>query len=530
MRGESRLPPHDGIESIASHAAVHSSAAAARQLSTASTADSRAFVPAVVAERPAGPAFSAPRQAAASKAQRLVVPLAIAGDLMAALGGLLLIAPLRYGWSDLAHGAATPAGIGVVLLGTMLWAGVMSGFAAYRPNVLVSSSEQMTRVIPGALAAWFGVQFTTFWLNLQVPFESRLVMGLALPVTLVLVTMLRMGVVRPVARRAFAQICEGPVMFVGDGEELPRLISEFETTNLGERLAGVRALAGYSPDDVARAVEEHGCGEVVVEADGECLAHAFDTAFACLDGGSQVTVAFPCESGFKCELPASFRHVHHLRLRPVRSRVEAFFKRATDIAGSLAGLTVLLPLLVAIGILVKLSSPGPALFAQQRLGRRGRPFKMYKFRTMREGSDSHAYRAYMNGFIREGRHAETTPNGCKIYKPLNDPRVTPVGAWLRKLSLDELPQLWNVLRGEMSLVGPRPCLPWEWELYEPWQRRRLDVLPGCTGLWQVRARSRVPFQEMVLLDLQYGHHATLWTDLGLILQTFPVMVLGRGAC
>jgi len=495
-------------------------------LPLAATAPSAAIAPA-----PAVHVLPAPRRPiAAPFEQRLVVPLAIALDLLAAAAGLLLIAPLRFGWSDLAHAAVAPAGIAVVLLGTMLWAGAMSAFAAYRPHVLVSSSDQMTRVIPGALAAWFGVQLTAFWLHVEVPFESRLVMGFALPVSLVLVTMLRMGVVRPVARRAFVEICDGPVLFVADGEDLPRLISEFEAEGSSERSANVRALAGFSAAEVAQAVEEHGCGEVVVGADGERLTPSFNAAFACLDAGARVTVAFPSESGFECVLPESFRHAHHLRLRPTGSRVEAFFKRVMDIAGASVGLLLLSPVLVAIGILVRVTSPGPAMFAQKRVGRRGRSFTMLKFRTMREGSDSRAYRDYMNGFIREGRHAETTSNGCKIYKPLNDPRVTPVGAWLRRLSLDELPQLWNVLRGEMSLVGPRPCLPWEWELYEPWQRRRLDAVPGCTGLWQVRARSRVPFQEMVLLDLQYAHHATLWTDLGLILETFPVMILGRGAC
>ncbi len=525
------MAPHDGIESVVPHAAVRSAGAAAAQRPAAALADSRnLYAAAAVSELPAVPAFPVLGRAAATSPQRFVVSLTIALDLLAAAAGLAMIAPLRYGWPDLARAAAAPAGIGVAMLGTLLWAGVMTAFAAYRPSVLVTSSDQMTRVIPAALVAWFGVQLTAFWLNVQVPFESRLVMGLALPVTLILVTMLRMGVVRPVARRAFAQICEGPVLFVGEGEDLPRLISEFETDALRERFTGVRALAGFTPREVAQAVEQHGCGEVVVGADGACLSHSFDAAFACLDAGAQVTVALPRESAFECALPESFRHTHHLRLRPLDSQAEAFFKRAIDIGGACAGLVLLFPLLVVIALMVKSSSPGPALFAQQRVGRRGRRFTMFKYRTMKDGSDPREYQAYMNGFIREGRHAETTANGCKIYKPLNDPRVTRVGAWLRRLSLDELPQLWNVLRGEMSLVGPRPCLPCEWELYEPWQRRRLDVLPGCTGLWQVRARSRVPFQEMVLLDLQYAHHATLWTDFRLILETFPVMILGRGAC
>jgi lipopolysaccharide/colanic/teichoic acid biosynthesis glycosyltransferase len=154
---------------------------------------------------------------------------------------------------------------------------------------------------------------------------------------------------------------------------------------------------------------------------------------------------------------------------------------------------------------------------------------MFKFRTMRDGNNPRDNHDYLRSFIREGKPAEVTEDGVMIFKPPRDPRVTTVGAWIRKLSLDELPQLYNVLLGDMSLVGPRPCMPYEWELYEPWQRRRLDVLPGCTGLWQVTGRSRVRFEDMVILDLYYAHHGTLLSDLGLIAQTIPVMAQGRGA-
>jgi lipopolysaccharide/colanic/teichoic acid biosynthesis glycosyltransferase len=163
------------------------------------------------------------------------------------------------------------------------------------------------------------------------------------------------------------------------------------------------------------------------------------------------------------------------------------------------------------------------------VGHRGTPFQMFKFRTMKDGSDSKANQDYLRSFIREGTPAEITADGTMIFKPPRDPRVTSVGVWLRRLSLDELPQLYNVLLGDMSLVGPRPCLPYEWELYEPWQRRRLDVLPGCTGLWQVKGRSRVRFEDMVILDLYYAHHGTLLSDLHLIIKTIPVMAQGRGA-
>jgi lipopolysaccharide/colanic/teichoic acid biosynthesis glycosyltransferase len=208
---------------------------------------------------------------------------------------------------------------------------------------------------------------------------------------------------------------------------------------------------------------------------------------------------------------------------------ETIVKRLVDLVGAAAGLVLLAPLLAVMAVAVKLTSPGPAIFRSERVGRYGRRFRMYKFRTMLDGNDSRAHEQYLRAHIRDGRPAEITESGVRIYKPRNDPRVTPLGAWLRKLSLDELPQLYNVLRGEMSLVGPRPCLPYEWDLYQPWQRRRLDVKPGCTGLWQVTGRSRVRFEDMVMLDLVYAHNSTLLGDFKLIAQTIPVMVQGKGA-
>jgi lipopolysaccharide/colanic/teichoic acid biosynthesis glycosyltransferase len=208
---------------------------------------------------------------------------------------------------------------------------------------------------------------------------------------------------------------------------------------------------------------------------------------------------------------------------------DAFFKRLIDVAGSSIGLVLLSPLFLVIALAVRLNSPGPVIYRQERVGRGGRRFHMYKFRTMVHGNDPRQCENYLRSFIRHGKPADIAKDGSPIYKPPRDPRVTRVGSWLRRLSLDELPQLYNTLIGDMSLVGPRPCLPYEWELYEPWQRRRLDVVPGCTGLWQVKARSRVRFEDMVVLDLYYAHHGTLLSDLKLIAQTIPAMILGRGA-
>jgi exopolysaccharide biosynthesis polyprenyl glycosylphosphotransferase len=194
-------------------------------------------------------------------------------------------------------------------------------------------------------------------------------------------------------------------------------------------------------------------------------------------------------------------------------------KRAMDIAGAAAGLILLSPLLLLIALAIKLTSPGPVLFRQRRVGRANAVFMMWKFRTMVHGAHRmQSDLAHLNEM--EGGH---------MFKIADDPRVTPVGRILRGASLDELPQLWNVLRGEMSLVGPRPLVPAENDHVLGWHRTRLDLTPGLTGPWQVMGRNAIPFQEMVKLDYLYVTDWSLWSDIKLLLRTLPVVVGRRGA-
>jgi len=204
-------------------------------------------------------------------------------------------------------------------------------------------------------------------------------------------------------------------------------------------------------------------------------------------------------------------------------------KRSLDNAGSGALLAALAPLGVLIAGFIRLTSPGPILFRQTRIGHRGRPFTMLKFRTMYVNADETVHREFVCRFIQDGQQA-APPNGAGLFKLVGDPRVTAVGRLLRKTSLDELPQLWNVFRGEMSLVGPRPPIPYEFEQYAPWHRRRVfEARPGLTGLWQVRGRSRTTFDDIVRLDLQYARTQSLATDLGILLETPRAVISGKGA-
>jgi lipopolysaccharide/colanic/teichoic acid biosynthesis glycosyltransferase len=210
-----------------------------------------------------------------------------------------------------------------------------------------------------------------------------------------------------------------------------------------------------------------------------------------------------------------------MRLGPKKGT--RWMKRAMDVTGSLFALTLCSPVLVAIVAAVKLTSKGPVVFKQQRVGQYGRRFTFLKFRSMYSKNDPKVHQEYVTRLIRDEKGGN---KGETVFKLTNDPRITPLGRFLRRTSLDELPQFFNVLRGDMSLVGPRPPIPYEFSSYDIWHKRRLlAVKPGITGLWQVTARSRVGFADMVRLDLTYAQSHSLWLDLKILLHT-PLAVLG----
>jgi lipopolysaccharide/colanic/teichoic acid biosynthesis glycosyltransferase len=198
-------------------------------------------------------------------------------------------------------------------------------------------------------------------------------------------------------------------------------------------------------------------------------------------------------------------------------------KRVLDLTLSTLGLAIASPVLLAIAAAVRVESPGPILFRQERIGLAGRRFVLFKFRSMSVRADEGAHRAHVSRLLRRSR-----ARGERTWVPIaEDARVTRVGAFLRRSHLDELPQLINVVRGEMSLVGPRPPIPYEVELYEPWHLRRLSVLPVLTGLWQATAWGRLSFDEGVALDLQYVDRRSFWFDLRILVRTAWQILTGR---
>jgi exopolysaccharide biosynthesis polyprenyl glycosylphosphotransferase len=211
-------------------------------------------------------------------------------------------------------------------------------------------------------------------------------------------------------------------------------------------------------------------------------------------------------------------------------KVPLAIKRFIDVVGSGAALVFLSPIYVAIGLAIKASSKGPVLFKQERLGQYGKAFTVLKFRSMRTDSDPKIHQQFVEQFI----SGQVDGNSCQAARPVfkiqKDPRITSVGRFIRKTSLDELPQFWNVLCGEMSLVGPRPPIAYEFRAYEAWHRRRvLEIKPGITGLWQVTGRSRIRFDDMVRLDLKYARAWSIWLDLKILAQTPAAVINGEGA-
>ena len=208
----------------------------------------------------------------------------------------------------------------------------------------------------------------------------------------------------------------------------------------------------------------------------------------------------------------------HLLSWIIRSKIKDSLKRVLDLTVVIPGLSIAVPVSLLIGLAIKLDSPGPILFTQERVGKWGKPFKLYKFRSME-----------VNAEARQEELLEQNDADEVMFKMKDDPRITRVGRFLRKTSLDEVPQIFNVLKGDMSMVGPRPPVPLEVEQYQFDYFRRLEVLPGITGLPQISGRSDLPFKQWIELDIQYIEERSLWKDIEIMARTIPTMLFGRGA-
>jgi exopolysaccharide biosynthesis polyprenyl glycosylphosphotransferase len=338
-----------------------------------------------------------------------------------------------------------------------------------------------------------------------------------------------------------------PTLVVGRGTEASLFIKQMqERPALGYRVIGVVDIKANEGGDaesyegvpvvsdlegLPEAIRDSGANEVII-ADPDVNADAlFEVMIRC---GRRRGVEFRiAPSLFNC-LPRK-TEIDQIGVMPMirlfrepLSSGSRLLKRSFDIVISALSIALLFPVWLLIALLIKLDSKGPVFYTQERVGMDGRLFLVFKFRTMKAGADSKSHREYQKAFIEGRAEANLAADGKPTYKLFADPRITRVGKALRRTSLDEVPQLLNVLMGDMSIVGPRPPIPYEVEAYELWHRKRLDMKPGLTGLWQVSGRNRLPFEEMVRLDLFYIENWSLLLDLKIILRTGLVMIGGEG--
>jgi exopolysaccharide biosynthesis polyprenyl glycosylphosphotransferase len=376
--------------------------------------------------------------------------------------------------------------------------------------------------------------------------ETRLVVAFGWVFSVLLPSLIRVGIVRTVLRRRMRHgdgtkraVVVGPIPFARRfiEDELPARngyqVVGFVETREGEIAAdlGPEYVLGRI-NAIGEIVSTHEIEEIFLPIALLENRVCFDIVSRCSRTGLPVRlvsdifeILMPDESKEKIDgLPRMSLG------EPALKGAGLVAKRFVDLSISGIAVIVFAPLLGLIAILVKASSPGPVLFRQIRAGRNGTPFTFFKFRTMKHNIDDTIHREYATNFIggKELRLRDER-NDTKIYKMPDDPRITPIGRVLRRTSLDELPQLFNVVKGEMSLVGPRPPIAYELTIYKEWHKRRLKAKPGITGLWQVSGRSSVPFHDMVLLDLYYINRWSLTLDIEIILKTIPVVLCGKGA-
>ncbi|TMB92166.1 MAG: sugar transferase [Chloroflexi bacterium] len=427
---------------------------------------------------------------------------------------------VRFGGSAEAAVQGVPYSFVAAVL-TPVWVGVLAAGGAYDRRFLASGADEYRRVINSGVWLTGLTVFGVFVLHVGL---SRGFVGVTFPL-LIATTLVERYTVRRALHR---QLALGRVihrtMVVGSHDEVRQLVDHMARVPwAGFSVIGMHSVEGEQVDveSLVEAVRDAGADTIAVAGSRPFRNGALRALSWRLEGtGIQLVVA-PAVTDIAGPRIA-IRPVQGLPLLMVEdpefSGARRVIKSVLDRTGALLTLVALCPLLVLIAVLVRLSSPGPVLYRQQRVGLNSAIFTMWKFRTMQTGADRE---------VRGVAHLNHCDN--VLFKIRQDPRVTPVGRWLRRHSLDELPQLWNVIRGQMSLVGPRPPLPEEVDQYGDDVRRRLLVKPGMTGLWQVSGRAELPWRESVRLDLFYVENWSVALDLMVIWKTMGAVLHGRGA-
>lgn len=427
------------------------------------------------------------------------------------------------------------------LLGSVFFIVIFEYNNLYRLNVVLTRTMQLLALLRAFFYGIITLILLSYLLKLSFIFNSRTFLALFTAIGIVALTLSRLFVVRR-SYLALTQIgkFKTNVLVVGAGQGGQLLAEKLVLEDVwGMMVVGFvdddPALSGAcinglpvlgTTHDLPRLVAAHRAHEVIFAIDKI----SYQRLMGMIDRCRALSVRIKLTSDL---FRVVYQHLSTeqyagISLIDLSQKLYAnsyyiVYKRLFDIVASAAGLLMLAPVMAVIALLVKATSPGPLIYRQIRIGKGGRPFDFYKFRSMTTAADDDLdRRRQMIEFIKQDR-APCAGNE----KIVNEKRITWIGKIIRKTSLDELPQLVNVLIGDMSLVGPRPCLPYEYEHFEEWQKRRTEVPPGCTGLWQVTGRGTVSFSDSIILDLYYIDNMSPWFDLLLILKTIPVMLLAK---
>lgn len=427
----------------------------------------------------------------------------------------------------------------ICLLLSLVFIFIFQFNSLYRINVILSRASQFTSIIKALYYGALNIVLVSFLIKSSTLIDSRLIIFTFLLIVIPSLYLARVEILRGLYIKLKNNQFKRNVVIIGDGKSGKLLATKLLFENpigleiIGfvdddrekneEIVSGKRVLGKIN--EISTIINDYQIDEILVAIDDDGYDKLLETLDICKT--LNVTVRLTSEMFDIVARKVStekYADIPVLDVSPhYNNSITLGMKRVADIIASVIGLVLLSPLFILLTIIIKATSPGPVFFSQTRIGRNGNPFKFYKFRSMTvsKGEDEERMKKMLD-FMKNG---DAQSEGTKI---INTNRLTWIGQIIRKTSLDELPQLFNVIKGDMSLVGPRPCLPYEFAQYDDWQKRRVSVIPGCTGVWQVWGRSSVSFKDSVVLDLYYINNMSPWFDLQLILQTIPTMFFSRG--
>lgn len=459
------------------------------------------------------------------------------GDYLVLVGSYLLAVQLRLPDLGIRTASASTLLENFLLIFSiyaLFWIALFQNFNLYKVNIFTSVVEQFVAIVKTMGYGLIGLIIVSYLTKESKVLESRLIIGLFAIIGTLGLIIYRIGIYRNIFL-TLSRYAIGlrNVIIVGAGKSAKKIAQEIQADNrcginivgflddnvpAGTEVSqGAKVLGKIS--DVEKYVKLYDCKEILIAISNisyERLHDIIDTCKAVVPTlklssrlyeivPTKVTVEF-YGSQVVMDISSSMDGVHRV------------YKRILDIVISLVMLILTLPLLIIVSVLIKIDSPGPVFYKQRRVGKDGKLFWCYKLRSM-----------YVDADKRKRELEAMNEASGPIFKIKNDPRITRVGRIIRRYSIDEIPQLFNVLLGHMSLVGPRPGTPEEIERYENWHKRRLKVPQGITGLWQVSGRSNLSFNEMVILDLYYAENMSIMTDINIMLRTIPAVIFGRGA-